>query len=558
MLVVSIDEENIMKNKYLLINVVIIVIIISNTVYSQQSTTGPTPPPETDRGFTGKTRGQVIIEGVPAYLWHHGCGPTAAGMVIGYWDNRGYSDLVTGSASTQTLQAEAMMATDNGFAACNDMYSDHYRDYSCPMDASGGIQPDKSETGGAHASECLADFMRTSWSSVGNKYGWSWMSDVPIAYEEYVALISGTYDPTSTNYNYSEFSWQDYKNEIDAGRPVVLLVDTDGNGGTDHFVTAFGYDDVSIRYGIYDTWDTEIHWYSWREIGIGITWGIYGATLLSWGYCQDSDQDNWGDPGIVENTCDDDNCPDDFNPDQSDVDFDGLGDVCDPDADDDGLLNENDNCPLHHNINQADYDGDDVGDLCDNCDTTYNPVQYDENEDGVGDACDGLLHMQCYDVPDGLLGEYYFFQFTAVGGVEPYTWTRITGQIPYGVTFTGGSVGTLEGIPNWESTYTFIIELTDSDTPPNTDQMEITIDISEYVAPYICGDANSDENCNISDAVWIINYVFVGGDAPDPMESGDANCDGTVNVSDAVWIVNYVFVGGNSPCDTDGNSIPDC
>jgi Arylsulfotransferase (ASST)/Dockerin type I domain len=75
---------------------------------------------------------------------------------------------------------------------------------------------------------------------------------------------------------------------------------------------------------------------------------------------------------------------------------------------------------------------------------------------------------------------------------------------------------------------------------------------------YICGDANSDATVNVSDAVWIINYVFVGGDPPDPIESGDSNCDGTCNVSDAVWIINYVFVGGNEPCDTDGDTVFDC
>jgi M6 family metalloprotease-like protein len=73
-----------------------------------------------------------------------------------------------------------------------------------------------------------------------------------------------------------------------------------------------------------------------------------------------------------------------------------------------------------------------------------------------------------------------------------------------------------------------------------------------------CGDANSDAVVNVSDAVWIINYVFVGGAPPNPLHIGDANCDGAVNVSDAVWIINYVFVGGNAPCDTNGDSIPDC
>jgi hypothetical protein len=75
---------------------------------------------------------------------------------------------------------------------------------------------------------------------------------------------------------------------------------------------------------------------------------------------------------------------------------------------------------------------------------------------------------------------------------------------------------------------------------------------------HACGDANSDETVNVSDAVFIINYVFTGGAAPDPIESGDANCDSTCNVSDAVWIINYVFTGGNEPCDSDGDHIPDC
>jgi len=92
--------------------------------------------------------------------------------------------------------------------------------------------------------------------------------------------------------------------------------------------------------------------------------------------------------------------------------------------------------------------------------------------------------------------------------------------------------------------------------PPNA--TEIVYNFVTTAAPYICGDANSDEAVNVSDAVYIINYVFAGGDPPDPIESGDANCDGTCNVSDAVWIINYVFTGGNDPCDSDGDGIPDC
>ncbi len=61
------------------------------------------------------------------------------------------------------------------------------------------------------------------------------------------------------------------------------------------------------------------------------------------------------------------------------------------------------------------------------------------------------------------------------------------------------------------------------------------------------GDTNDDGTCNVGDAVFLINYVFKGGTAPDPVLSGDANCDGGSNVGDAVYIINFVFKGGTAP-----------
>lgn len=80
----------------------------------------------------------------------------------------------------------------------------------------------------------------------------------------------------------------------------------------------------------------------------------------------------------------------------------------------------------------------------------------------------------------------------------------------------------------------------------------------ELTGDYICGDANSDGSVNVSDAVFIINYVFIEGTPPNPLEAAEANCDGSVNVSDAVYIINFVFIGGNAPCDPSGDGTPDC
>jgi hypothetical protein len=75
--------------------------------------------------------------------------------------------------------------------------------------------------------------------------------------------------------------------------------------------------------------------------------------------------------------------------------------------------------------------------------------------------------------------------------------------------------------------------------------------------------ANADASVNVSDAVYIINFVFILG-SPEPLPvkaCGDANSDASVNVSDAVCIINYVFIlGSPAPSDCNPGSWPagDC
>ena len=61
------------------------------------------------------------------------------------------------------------------------------------------------------------------------------------------------------------------------------------------------------------------------------------------------------------------------------------------------------------------------------------------------------------------------------------------------------------------------------------------------------GDANGDGVIDIADIVYLINYLFIDGPAPDPLWVGDATSDGQVDIADVVYLINYLFIGGPPP-----------
>ncbi|MFQ6002290.1 MAG: dockerin type I domain-containing protein, partial [Candidatus Zixiibacteriota bacterium] len=66
---------------------------------------------------------------------------------------------------------------------------------------------------------------------------------------------------------------------------------------------------------------------------------------------------------------------------------------------------------------------------------------------------------------------------------------------------------------------------------------------------WIPGDANADGQTNVSDIIFLINYLFVSGPSPEVFESADANGDGEIDGADIVYLINYLFIGGPSPVE---------
>ncbi len=218
------------------------------------------------------------------------------------------------------------------------------------------------------------------------------------------------------------------------------------------------------------------------------------------------------------------------------------------DRDLDGVADTLDNCPDLANATQLDSDNDSFGDACDNCPDDFNPDQADENGDDVGDLCDGRLHIIGPALPDAYLDEPYDCHLDAFGGVQPLYWSFVGGDIPFGCSFEGDTVGIIAGTPTYKATYYFTIACRDSEEPARCDTMGFVLTVLD--APFTCGDADGNDIITISDAVYLITYIFGGGPSPAPLLAGDADCNGIVTISDAVYLINYIFGGGPAPCES--------
>jgi hypothetical protein len=198
----------------------------------------------------------VVLDYVPSYNWYHGCSPTASANIMGYWDLHGYDNLFDASGWREVNLTENVR--------------DHIS--SPEHNAKYDPRPDNPDLP-VPTDTSIADFMHTSEGSLN--MGWTYISNIDNALRDYPNLMGYTFAA-----QYVSRTWENYIAEIDAGNPLLINVDSNGDGSIDHSMTGIGYEDRGddgLWYASYNTWHESetIDWYQFRPQSSKYRFGLH-------------------------------------------------------------------------------------------------------------------------------------------------------------------------------------------------------------------------------------------------------------------------------------------
>jgi hypothetical protein len=182
-----------------------------------------------------------------------GCGPTTGAMMFGYFQERhSLTGLLTspgtgantGLNTAWALHGQSYMKTgNNGFGDVT-YIEPGLEQYAADMGFTLKVT--------IHASSWYSDpaSADAAWLNAYGPYGDAWMNDGAF----WIRNANGTWtiDPDL----FCDFMAMC----LGQGVPVFLTIDTNADGGGDHWVPLVGYDRAAKKYAFYNTYDTALHW----------------------------------------------------------------------------------------------------------------------------------------------------------------------------------------------------------------------------------------------------------------------------------------------------------
>lgn len=168
----------------------------------------------------------------------------------------------------------------------------------------------------------------------------------------------------------------------------------------------------------------------------------------------------------------------------------------------------------------------------------------DEGGDSTGQVL-GLALNDVVSIPDQILpylheGQEYLCTLMVSGGTPPLTFTEIDSSLAeHGLVLS--SEGIISGTPPDSTAISFAFAVAD----PIGSIAEATLVLGP--APdFICGDLNgSGQIPDITDLIFMVEYMFNFGAAPEVLAAADVNASGGLpDITDLIYMVEYMFNDG--------------
>ena len=71
-------------------------------------------------------------------------------------------------------------------------------------------------------------------------------------------------------------------------------------------------------------------------------------------------------------------------------------------------------------------------------------------------------------------------------------------------------------------------------------------------------DADDNGSLELTDAVFVLNWLFLGGPTPSCLDAADADNDGENVLTDAVYVLSFLFLGGPAPSQPAPPGLGEC